>query len=312
MFEKALELIRKYDRIIIHRHSNPDGDALGSQVGLYYLIKDNFPEKTVYMVGDNSGRYQFIPGRKMDEIPDEAFIGALSIILDTSIIELLSDTRYTLAETSLRIDHHIFVKQFAEVEIIDTSYESCAGMVTDLAIECKLKVSESAAEALYTGIVTDSGRFRYDSTSSETFRRTSFLLKSGMEISPVYLKLYSSSLESVKLRARFTLKIKLTEHKVAYIYTTRTELEDLGITANDATRGYVNTMADIKGVKMWVAFAEMDGQVMCELRSSSYNINPIAVKYGGGGHEKASGATVQSKQIAMKMLNDMDRMAATE
>ncbi len=310
MFEKALELIKRYDTIIIHRHSNPDGDALGSQIGLKYLILDNFPAKEVFVVGDNPSRLEFIAGRPMDEIPDCTYVGALAIIVDTSADYMVSDERYRNADRTLRFDHHIFISKFADEEVVDTTCESCASLITEFAMQCNLLVSKEAATALYTGIVTDSGRFRYSSTTSETFRRTSFLLKSGIDINSIYLKLYSTDLESVKLRAKFTLKIQLTEHRVAYIYNTKKDLEELGINAFGATRGFVNTMADIRGVHLWVAFAESDDGVVCELRSSGPSINAVAVKYGGGGHAQASGATVPNREIAMKVLKDLDRMAA--
>ncbi|MBQ6672123.1 MAG: bifunctional oligoribonuclease/PAP phosphatase NrnA [Spirochaetales bacterium] len=312
MFEKILEAITRHDTIIIHRHNNPDGDALGSQVGLLHLIRDNFPGKKVYMVGDNSARYEFIPGRPMDTIDDSEYNGALAIILDTSAQDMVSDDRYTLAQTTARIDHHIFIKQFCDIEVIDHNYESCAGLVTEFAIECNLKVSDEAASALYTGTVTDSGRFRYDATTSDTFRRVSFLMKNNINLNRIYMKLYSNTLESMRLKARFTMKIQLTEHRVGYIYTTRKELEELGLNAFEATRGYVNTMSDMKDVHIWAAFAEGSDGIVCELRSSIHNINPIAVKFGGGGHARASGATVPDKEIAMKVLRDLDRMAASE
>ena len=312
MFEKALEEIKKHDTIIIQRHKNPDWDAMGSQVGLYHLLKDNFPEKTVYMVGDESTRYAFIAGRPMDSIPDETFRDALSVILDTPTVDLLSDNRYILADSSVRFDHHIFVKQFCDTEVIDRSYESCAGLVTEFAIECGLSVSDEAATALFTGIVTDSGRFRYDATSSGTFRRASFLMKNNIDTNRIYRILYETNLEALRLKAHFTMKIQMTEHNVGYIYSTRKDLEELGISAFEATRGYVNTMSDIKGVKIWAAFAEDRDGIAVEIRSSDYNINPIAVKFGGGGHAKASGATVPDREIAMKVLRDLDRMAASE
>ena len=105
MFEPIIELIQKYDTIIIHRHTNPDGDALGSQIGLKHIIKDTYPDKTVYAVGDASRRYGFMEDSVMDEIADETYSGALAIILDTSAKALICDDRYTLAEATARIDH---------------------------------------------------------------------------------------------------------------------------------------------------------------------------------------------------------------
>ena len=125
MFEQVLQEIRNFDRIIIHRHSRPDGDALGSQIGLKHIIKDTFPQKTVYVVGDASRRYGFMEDSVMDEIGDEVYQGALAIILDTSAKALICDDRYTLAAATARIDHHLFCEEIAEVEVTDSSYESC-------------------------------------------------------------------------------------------------------------------------------------------------------------------------------------------
>ena len=106
------------------------------------------------------------------------------------------------------------------------------------------------------------------------------------------------------------LKIQFTEHKVGYIYTTKEELAATGVDAFTVSRGMVNTMGEIRGVDIWVNFTEADDGVWCELRSSKYNINTIAVKYGGGGHIKASGATVKDREVAMQMLADLDEIAA--
>ena len=112
----------------------------------------------------------------------------------------------------------------------------------------------------------------------------------------------------IQLRASFTLRIQLTKNGVAYIYTTRDEVEKLGVSTFTISRGMVNTMGEIKGVNTWVNFTETDEGVLCELRSKTQNINQIAVKYGGGGHIKASGATVKDKAEAMAMLHDLDQM----
>ena len=108
MFEQILQTVKSYDRIIIHRHNNPDGDALGSQIGLKHILKENFPEKEILVVGDATRRYSFMDDSVMDTVPDEAYTGALAVILDTSAKALISDDRYTLADRTVRIDHHIF------------------------------------------------------------------------------------------------------------------------------------------------------------------------------------------------------------
>ena len=309
MFEQIIEMIRAHGRIILHRHKNPDGDALGSQVGLWHILRDNFPEKEVYMVGDMTPRYAFIPDRPMDELTDEQFAGALSIILDTSAPALISDDRYTLSANTARIDHHLFVEQIADVEVTDNSQESCCGLITAFAMECGLTVSPAAAKALYTGMITDSGRFRYDSTCPDTFRHAAFLMERGFETADIYRNLYADTLASIQLRARFTLKIQTTPHRVAYIYTTREEAAGYDADSFTLSRGMVNVMAEIRGIDSWVNFTETEEGVLCEIRSNRHNINPIAVKYGGGGHKKASGATLQDREEAMRLLDDLNSLS---
>lgn len=308
MFESIISLIEQYDTIIIHRHSKPDGDALGSQIGLMHLIKDNYKDKKVLCVGDGAGRYAFMQKSESDTVRDEDYEGALAIILDTSARALISDERYTLAAATARIDHHIFCEKIAQTEVTDTSYESCCSLITALAMEAGWKVTSEAATALYTGMVTDSGRFRYDSTTPDTLRRAAFLLEAGIDTSDIYRNLYADDFSYIRLRASFVLKVKFTEKNVAYIYTTADEVKECGVDTFTISRGMVGVMGEIRGVDVWVNFTETDQGVLCELRSSRYNINQIAVKYGGGGHEKASGATVADRETAMLMLADLNNL----
>ena len=312
MFERVLEEIKKYDTIIIHRHSSPDGDALGSQIGLKHIIKDNFPEKRVYIVGDGAKRYSFMDGSVMDEVEDSVYEGALAFVLDCGSASLISDERYKLAKSTVRFDHHIYCEKINDIEVVDTSYESCCSLITDFAVSCNLALSPASAKALYTGMVTDSGRFRYDSTTSKTFRLAAALLEQKFDLNSVYSQLYADDFFFIKLRAQFILKICFTEQNVAYIYTTKEELPTYGADTFTISRGMVGTMSDIRGVNTWVNFTETEDKVLVEIRSNKYNINPIAVKYGGGGHAKASGASVADKETAMKLLEDLNALSQGE
>ena len=308
MFEAILAELKAYDTIIIHRHSKPDGDALGSQIGLKHILRENFPEKTVYAVGDDARFFGFMDDSVMDEIADSCYADALAVILDCGAPALISDDRYRMAKKTVRIDHHLFTQTVADVEVIDSSFESCCGMITQLAKESGLKLNTIAAKSLFTGMVTDSGRFRYDYTSSRTYALASFLTETPFDTTEIYRNLYADSFENKKLKAQFVLKIRFTPNNVAYIYTTREELAQLDADIFTVSRGMVGTMADIQGVDIWCNFTETDKGVLCELRSSLHNINPIAVKYGGGGHAKASGATVADRETAMAMLADLDKL----
>lgn len=309
MFEEIRSLIEKYPRIILHRHKNPDGDALGAQLGLKDILEKNYPGKEILAVGDMTPRYAFMTDSPMDEPDDAAYAGALAIVLDTSAKSLISDDRYTLADTTARIDHHIFVEKIAAVEVTDTSYESCCGMITEMAMECEWEVSPYAAKSLYTGMVTDSGRFRYDCTTANTFRLASFLTEHPFSISDIYQNLYADDLSMMQLRAKYTLKIQTVPEGVAYIYTTAEEAKSYGASEFTLSRAMVGVMSDIRGIHSWVNFTETESGVLCEIRSNRYNINPIATKYGGGGHQKASGATLKNKDEAMLLLGDLKSLS---
>ena len=311
MFESVIAAIREYDRIIIHRHKNPDGDALGSQLGLAGILKVTFPEKEILCVGDTSARYAFM-GFTPDEVADELYAGALAIILDTSASALICDERYKLAAKTVRIDHHIFCEEIAEIEVTDTSYESCCGLITAFAMECGLTVPSDAAKAIYTGMITDSGRFRYDSVSPQTFRCAAFLMEQGFRTDDIYRNLYADDFSFIQLRARYVLKIQLTDCNVAYIYTTKEEAASYGADNFTLSRGMVNVMGEIRGIDIWVNFTETDEGVLCEIRSSIHNINPVAKKYGGGGHAKASGATLKDRDEAMALLEDLKQIGGNK
>ncbi len=311
MFETVIATIRSYNRIIIHRHKNPDGDALGSQLGLAGILRENFPEKEILCVGDTSARYAFM-GYTPDEVSDDAYRDALAFILDTSASALISDERYKLADKTVRLDHHIFCEEIADVEVTDTSFESCCGLITAFAMECELKVPAPAAKALYTGMITDSGRFRYDSVTPTTFRCAAFLMEQDFRTDDIYRNLYADDFSFIQLRARFVLKIQFASCGVAYIYTTKEEAASYGADNFTLSRGMVNVMGEIRGIDIWVNFTETDEGVLCEIRSSMHNINPVAKKYGGGGHAKASGATLKDHDEAMALLEDLKQIGGNK
>ncbi len=311
MFKQALKLIRKYDTVIIHRHSHPDGDALGSQLGLAALIRDNFKGKRVYVVGDEALRLPFV-NAKMDEVPDGLYRDALAVILDCGSSRLICDERYKTAAATLRFDHHIYCEKIADLDVVDSSYESACGLVAMFAKTCKLKLSVASATPLYMGMVTDSGRFMFDSTSSRTFALASYLLTQPIDLNRLYYDLYAEDFSEIIKKADNMHKIKFTAHNVAYIYTPREELPDCEDAAHATSSGLVGLMRDIKNVFVWVNFTEAEDGVHAELRSNRCNINPIAVKYGGGGHKKASGCIVPDRETAMRLLGDLDALAAEE
>lgn len=307
MHNQFLEKIKQYNTIIIHRHSRPDGDALGTQVGVKETILKNFPEKRVLATGDVNEKYSFIG--KMDDVKDEDYNGALVIVVDTGTPNLISDDRYTRGDYLIKIDHHVSGTAYADLNIINTQEISCASLFVNLWRETGLPFSDHSAMALFTGLVSDSFRFRYQGVNSNTFEVASLLTKYNFSIEDVYSELFNEDESHVLMRAKFTLSVQKTKNNVRYIKTTHQEVLDSKADFYFISRDLVSVMGGIKGVDIWVNFTEDEaGFVHAELRSSKYNINKIAVKYGGGGHLLASGARLKSFEEADKMLKDLDQL----
>ena len=308
MYNKIYNLIKQYDKIIIHRHEKPDGDALGSQMGFKIALLETFPHKKVFVVGDMTEYLNYMG--KMDEIEDDEYKDALVIVLDTGAEYLISDKRYIYGKEIIKIDHHIPQGTYGNYALVNTKYESCCSLITHFIKVNKMKLNQQGANYLFTGMVTDSGRFRYSSVSSKTFDAASYLMKYKVQLDDIYTKLYTDKLENVLLKARMTLKFEILDCGVAYIKNTYQDVLETNMTPYALARGIVNNMAGIKEICLWATFTELeDGKVIVELRSSGKNVNQIVVKYGGGGHLQASGATVASFEEADLVINDLIALA---
>lgn len=291
---KIREFIEKYDTIILHGHIRPDGDCIGSQYGLYYLIKDNYPNKKVYITGETSDYVSFIG--KPDMIEESLFPDALAICLDCATSERLSDQRYTLAKEFIKIDHHIPVDDYGSYQYVDTTAPACAQIITELYMENKedWKLSKEAATALYVGILTDTGRFKFDSVNSRTFLAAATLVDAGVDLGFVDNQLSVETLNTLKLKGYVLSNFKISEHGFAYVTLTREEIESFGVSDEDAA-AQVSTISTIEGCPVWAILLEYSKEeIRIRLRSRGPVINLLAEQYHGGGHAKASGAKLET------------------
>lgn len=306
MFKQIKTLIEEYDHIVIHRHKNPDGDAYGSQMGLKRLIEMNYPKKTVYAVGDTNV-FSYIGD--IDEVDNDFYQGALAIILDVAVSQLVSDDRYTLAKQRLVIDHHMNDSNIDAINMIESSYISCAELIADMALTLEWDIDDLAATRLMIGIVTDSGRFLYPNTKAKTFEIAAALMNKGAKLQYIYNQLYTESLNFKKLKGYFINNFKTTEYNVAYMKNDTAVKEQFGVSTFTVSRAMVNQMSGIEDISIWANFTEdADGLIQCELRSKEIPIVDVAKKYGGGGHALACGCTVDSFDMADEILADLDKI----
>ena len=282
--EKIKEYIEKYNRIIIHGHIRPDGDCIGSQYGLYYLIKDNYPDKEVYVTGTTSDYVSFVGTPSL--VNEELFEGALSICVDCATQDRLSDGRCIQAKEFIKIDHHIPVDNYGNYQYVDTTAPACAQIITELFLANKdeWKLSKEAASALYVGILTDTGRYKFDSVNSRTFMAAATLVDAGVKLGEIDNQLSIETLQTLKLKGYVLSNFKMSENGFAYITLTREEIESFGVSDEDAA-AQVSTISCIEGCPVWAIMLEYSKEeIRVRLRSRGPIINTLAEEYNGGGH----------------------------
>ncbi|MCM1533243.1 MAG: bifunctional oligoribonuclease/PAP phosphatase NrnA [Corallococcus sp.] len=307
---KILDKIKEYDKIIITRHIRPDGDAIGSSKGLCRILKLTYPDKEISLQTKDGSDYLAFLGKDDDPIDLKAYADSLLIVLDTATEDRISNDNVKLAKEIIKIDHHIDIHPYGDLCWIEDWRSSACEMVAYFyqTFKDELKIDKLAATYIFTGMVTDSGRFRYESTTGETLRLASALLDMGIDTETLYAHLYLEDFDYLKFQAYVFKKMQITQHGVAYLYVDKAMQKKFRLTIEQASEA-VSFLKSIKGSIAWLAFISMpDGSIRVRLRSRFMTINELAEKYGGGGHQCTCGATLQSEDEIRLMLNDADKM----
>jgi bifunctional oligoribonuclease and PAP phosphatase NrnA len=305
MKEQILEAIKQYDTIIVHRHVRPDPDAYGSQGGLVQMLRDSFPTKQVYAAGEHEKSLTYL--NEMDEIPDQVYEGALVIVCDTANQERVCDQRYTTGKLLIKIDHHPNKEPYGDLVWVDTSASSTSEMIYDFYTYGRdkgLVFTKEAAKFLYAGIIGDTGRFLFRSTTSKTFLYASELVEHDFSFPDIYENMYKTDLRVVRLGGYVLQHFTFTEEGTGWMKVTKELLRQFDLTPSEASQ-LVSTMGNVEGIKAWVIFFEEDERIRVRLRSKGPVINELAGKYNGGGHPLASGATVYSWEEADRLIEDL-------
>ena len=303
-----LEKIKEYNKIIIFRHKRPDGDAVGSTMGLRTVLRATYPEKDVRVLNCDYSEYlKFLGGEDENDVADEFYSDALGIVIDTATSDRISIQKYTLCRELIKIDHHIPVQSYAPIEWIEEDYSACE-MIAEFcyALRDELKLDTKAATFIYTGMVTDSGRFRFRSVSGNTMRLAGMLLDLNVDVDTLYANLYMKEYKMFKFEAYVYENMQITENGVAYLYVDKEMQERFNLSSEDASAS-VSYMDSIKDSLIWLAFIENDdNSTRVRLRSRFVTVSPIAERYHGGGHACAAGATVYSREEAEALIAEAD------
>lgn len=307
-----IKAITKFDKIVILGHVRPDGDCIGSSIGLGHIIRTNFKNKTVVVINEHSDYLQFLGE---SDLPGAVSFGkdVLAIQVDTSNSERSADTEFLDAECIIQIDHHPLVEKFGTI-IEHRLISSCSEIIVQLAIENKLTIPKEAAKCLYTGIITDTGRFLYKGVTSQTFQSAAILVDTGFDYHNVALQLTERNIQELHYDAYIYNNIKTTQEGILYLYVTAETMQNLKLTSEE-TGNAINRIGNIKGYPIWVLFYEIPPKennkklsIRVRIRSIGIDISKAAAQFHGGGHANASGALLTSKEEIALLLAELNKL----
>ena len=309
---RILSAIKRYDRIAVFRHSMPDFDALGTQMGLATWLKDNFPNKEIHVLGDNHVTFTPRLYPEMDRLSEEWFTKPfLAIIVDTANKSRISDPRWKKAKFKIKIDHHPEVEKYGKIQVVRTDACAAAEIVTGILLSFKgnYVMSKEAASYLYSGLAGDSGRFQYSSTSENSFVTASLLVASGIDLSDVYNRMYQKKIDDLKVTAYILNHFNVSEHGIAYYVLDANIQKELNITTERGKEN-VNLFSNIEGINAWCSITEdpKDNCWRVSIRSKAKAINGVAAKWEGGGHAQASGAKINNLNQLPAFIDDLDQL----
>ena len=305
-----LAKIKEYDRILIFRHKRVDGDCVGASKGLKELLSASFPEKDVRIIDDEHSEYLAFLGPDDAPVADDFYADALAIVVDVADTERISNQKFSLCKEIVKIDHHIDRTPYGDISWVEDGRSSACEMIADFyaTFQDELILTEWGATCIYTGMVTDSGRFMYEGVTGDSMRLAGLILDKGVKTDWLYANLYLKTFDSLKFTAYVYEHMKVTENGVCWLLVDKAMQQKFGLNMESASAA-ISSLSGIRGCLCWIAFIETGDEehsIRVRLRSRFASINEIAEKYHGGGHACASGATVYSVSEMHDLLRDAD------
>lgn len=295
ILEEIKQKIEKANSIILLTHEMPDGDAVGSTIAMYIALKRM--GKNVDMIIENCPRtYDFLPFR--NEIKEKGTQDKydLTIALDCSDIKRLNgfSNYFETAKDRIVIDHHGSNTMFGDINFVNPVSPACCQILVLVLEYLGVEIDKEIGTCILAGIITDTGGFKYEAVTAETFELVAQLINKGINVSNVYKKvLQMISRSSFELRKIAMNRLEfLEEGKISFTYITKKDEEDWNAVTGEH-EGIVEMARDIEGVEVAVFLRETENGYKASLRSNNYvNVSDICLMLGGGGHPKAAGANL--------------------
>lgn len=296
--------IEEADSIVIVRHVRPDCDALGSQFGLKSWIKDNWPAKAVYALGEETTSQGIWP--QSDTCSDEIIENSLAIVVDTATAARADDQRFLKAKRIIKVDHHPETDPYGALNFTDPKAAAACEILARWFEEENRTVSKQTAEYLYKGLLTDTLRFSTSNTTANTLKAASFLADHEIDIPALNRELFDLSMKEFEVAAAIRSRVKMEPSGFAWLMFTKEDLEKFGMSGSEA-RGHIDEIGHVRDFKVWAMFNESlseEGKYEGSLRSKHAPVNDIAAKFGGGGHKNAAGV----KDFDAAQLEEMKQL----
>ncbi|RKX19678.1 MAG: hypothetical protein DRP26_03020 [Candidatus Zixiibacteriota bacterium] len=300
--QRFLTLIKNVNRFLLTSHQDPDGDSIGSLVGLRSFLKGLSKKVVVYNHGRMPARYSFLdPDAEtrfsMSPLP---FLPETVVVLECPNIGRIGFVKDYIKTgmTIVNIDHHNNNTLFGDINIIDPSACAVGEILYDIIKTGGYKITPEIAKPLYAAIVSDTGRFKFPNTDSKCFLTASELVKAGASPKEISDKIFSSySPETIKLLGHILETLKLYDNgEICVLRLPKEDLKKYNVNVED-TEGIIDYSLVISGVKVGILFKEHDSQtVKVSLRSqNNIDVCDYAKQKGGGGHTNAAGFTVKKR-----------------
>ncbi|MGM0470680.1 MAG: DHH family phosphoesterase [Bacillota bacterium] len=304
-FQHLIESIKRSDNFLLTAHVNPDGDNIGSLLGLYYLLQPYGQQIDIILADPVPDYLTFLPGSKEIEVYSavadqvEASDYDLAFILDSGDLERIGAVSKLLADDVklINIDHHGTSQEFGDYNFVDSQAAATGELIYNLAVELGTDLTEEFGTAIATSIITDTGNFRFSNTTADVHRIIADMLELGVDTERIIKEIYEQEgVSSLRLKGRIFSRFKLaSQRQVAWASVRESDLEELDATWED-TEGLVNYLRQVEDVEVGLLFKEVAAErTRVSLRSNDYfPVNTLARQLGGGGHARAAGCTIES------------------
>ena len=305
------DIIREVEEakdIVILTHDVPDGDAIGSALAMYLGLKQ-LNKNVDIIIPEFPKTFEFLPG--VSEIKKESTKQEydLAIAVDCGDIKRLNGfaNYFENAQTKIQIDHHKINTMFGDYNFVNPMAPACAQVLIIVLETLGVEITKEIGTCLLTGIITDTGGFKYQGVSAETFEFTAGLLSRGVNVSSIYKKVMQQVTKArFELTKRAMNRLEFVEDgKITFTYITRQDVKETESGINDHD-GIVEMGRDIEGVEISIFLKEQEEGYKISLRSNEYvNVADICVLFSGGGHEKAAGGEIKLpfEQAKEKIIN---------